>query len=684
MAQVTLSECCDQAARLVQAGQIDWAIRTVRHALLYYPRYIEGHQLLGQLLLEAGNHPEATVQFRRVLSADPEHVAAWVALSSIHQAAGDVDNALEHMRRACDLAPSDADLRRRLDSLAQTYLGDAAGQPEFTRPALGRIYARNGLYAKAIQEFRAVLVEEPARSDVQIALAETLWRDGRCVEAAELCHTILASLPHALKANLILAAIQLNNGQSEAAQSYLSSARALDPENSVAQAFFGEASPLAPQVVKVEQLEETGAESGALAVSLMPVDGPPRLSLEPARDGENEIYQEETARMSESDRAGEDLEIPDWLKGVGDDLLAEETVAQQPPRPPGDAAAADLDLATRLSRLTEGEIAAQAAAAGEVAPALAREAEPSPKPETEIPVWLMGSSEPVSLIVPETQAHGGEVNAAELPATEVPEWLRELQQSGVAPGESTAEVAPPASPAATTTAPAEEAEMPDWLRRLRDDSNAAVEAEPAYRLTAELPEIQADTPIPEGALPAEEIIAPEPTVQEPPEPPMQAEERLPEPLSPELTAAAPVMPAVAAAEGKVTPTPPPAELEVGPPAELPAGIEGPGAVTAPVTGEPVSAEPATPAEDVSKESAERLILARQALESGQWREALAAYTVLVNSAEALDRVMADLEEGVRQHPDDSAGYQLLGDAYVRDGRLPAALQAYRTALVKLY
>jgi len=508
---------------------MDWAIRTIRHALLYYPRYIEGHQLLGQLLLQAGNHPEAAVEFKRVLGADPEHGAAWVALSNIYQAAGDAKEAFEHMQRACDLAPSDADLRRRLDGLVQTYLGNAAGQPEFTRPALGRIYARNGLYAKAIQEFRAVLVEEPARSDVQIALAEALWRDGRYVEAAELCHTILAGLPNALKANLILAAIQLNNGQSEAAQPYLSNARALDPENSVAHTLFGEASPLAPQVVGVEQLEEGGAEAGTLAVSLMPVDRPPRLDLEPARDVEKETDQEETARMSERDRPGEDIEIPDWLKGVGDDLLAEEAVAEQPLQPPGDAADADLDLATWLSRPTEGEIAAQTAAAGELAPAPAREAGPSPEPKTEIPVWLMGGGEPASLTLPETQAAEGEVHAPEPPAPEVPEWLRELQLSGPAPGQPAAEVSPP-PPAATTAVLPDEAEapMPNWLRRLRDDFRAEAGAGPADRPAAELPGMQADTSVPESALPAEEIITPEPTVQEAPEPPPQAEERLPE------------------------------------------------------------------------------------------------------------------------------------------------------------
>jgi cytochrome c-type biogenesis protein CcmH/NrfG len=46
-------------------------------------------------------------------------------------------------------------------------------------------------------------------------------------------------------------------------------------------------------------------------------------------------------------------------------------------------------------------------------------------------------------------------------------------------------------------------------------------------------------------------------------------------------------------------------------------------------------------------------------------------------------VIDNLEVAVRRHPDDPAGYQLLGDACMKDGRLHAALEAYRVALSKL-
>ena len=74
---------------------------------------------------------------------------------------------------------------------------------------------------------------------------------------------------------------------------------------------------------------------------------------------------------------------------------------------------------------------------------------------------------------------------------------------------------------------------------------------------------------------------------------------------------------------------------------------------------------------------------RAALNAGDWPEALTIYETLVSSSEMLDEVIENLETGVQQNPDDAAGFQLLGDARMKDGRLQDALQAYRTALGKL-
>jgi tetratricopeptide (TPR) repeat protein len=88
-------------------------------------------------------------------------------------------------------------------------------------------------------------------------------------------------------------------------------------------------------------------------------------------------------------------------------------------------------------------------------------------------------------------------------------------------------------------------------------------------------------------------------------------------------------------------------------------------------------------EDLPRDPAARLSMARAALNAGDWAEALTIYRTLVTSSEMLDSVIDNLQIGLRRHPDDANGYELLGDAFVKDGRLQDALQAYRTALAKL-
>ena len=96
-----------------------------------------------------------------------------------------------------------------------------------------------GLYERAIGEFQAVLRQDPDLPDIRIALAEALWREGRRLEAVEVCLEILEALPNSLKANLILGEIWTQGGNEEAGEEKLEAARALDPENRVAQEMMG-------------------------------------------------------------------------------------------------------------------------------------------------------------------------------------------------------------------------------------------------------------------------------------------------------------------------------------------------------------------------------------------------------------------------------------------------------------
>jgi len=74
-----------------------------------------------------------------------------------------------------------------------------------------------------------------------------------------------------------------------------------------------------------------------------------------------------------------------------------------------------------------------------------------------------------------------------------------------------------------------------------------------------------------------------------------------------------------------------------------------------------------------------LALARSLWQAGEQREALEAYTRVIRPGKFLESVVSDLEECVEQDPDVSAR-RVLGDAYMKDGRLQDALDIYRRAL----
>jgi predicted Zn-dependent protease len=310
METITLQEYCEQARSFVQAGEADKAIRIVRHILRQHPQHVQSYRLLGQALLAAGNYEEADQQFRRVLSADPEDVASRVGLAKIYEARGRFDKAIWQMQRAQELSPGDADLRAQLGRLISAQAGDGTPQqPDLTRAALARIHASNGLYDKAVQEFRAVLAENPGRVEVEATLAEVLWRSGQTLQAGELGRRILDKLPHALKANLIVGALCVNSGQLDAAQPYLELAQALDPENWVAQSLFGEQSPLPPRPVTIERLAEEQVERIELKPPAPPAESAPVVqNLEPESDWRSTLHEEEAAPMSDEERPEEVVE----------------------------------------------------------------------------------------------------------------------------------------------------------------------------------------------------------------------------------------------------------------------------------------------------------------------------------------------------------------------------------------
>jgi len=335
-------------------------------------------------------------------------------------------------------------------------------------------------------------------------------------------------------------------------------------------------------------------------------------------------------------------------------------------------------------------------------------AEPEAGPPAETPEWLAelesedmllteaDFEEPIELETGEMPEWLGEVMAEEPPFVEewapepaegeapedqLPDWLREFREQAREPRPEP----PPEVGAFEVPAEAEEgaqyaepSELPDWLLHLREgvsevqapelpEELALPEVEVPSETEAVFPELEITQPEAVGPQLVEELIEPE-VIEE--EVSLMPEEVLELPEAEEIPSVEPA-PEFELAEA---PEPEPELAEV-PEPEL---------AEAPVPELLVTRKLEAPrVEDLPKDPATRLSLARAAFNAGDWADALTIYETLVSSSEMLDSVIDNLEVGVRRYPHDPAGYQLLGDACMKDGRLHAALEAYRTALSKI-
>ncbi len=826
MDQVSLREYREWAATLIESGQPQAALRLARHILQHFPLSLRDHCLLGHALLGLGRTHEAAEQFHRVLAADPENVEARLGLATVYERTGDRQRARDQLQYAFDLFPGDSSLRARLNTLAEALSSPEAAAPVgLSRAALARIYARNGLRAKAIQELRAVLMQQPQRQDVRLALAEALWQEGHLVEAIEESERVLQALPEALKASLIIAAVWSESSQPERAQPYLARARALDPENELACALFGTRSPLPSVNPMLDRLKD---EAGILPRAA--VSAPASVARQAMDHLVGVSEEKEATPMSEQSPSEEAFEIPDWLRGLGDELLSREEekgketseAAETTATPAEPASEPQLPewLQALIARAEAGGAGAAAASEtteelpawlaetpAEETSAAAPSGEPQ-LPDTEELAWLSEAAQmPEESPPPDTEVELPEwlreiqrgrtpqfaekaEQEAEGDLTSLPEWLREdAMAARVAPvqtdelpdwlrGEPTAaETAPPTAEEtpewlredamAARVAPVQTDELPDWLRgeptaaetvpptaeetpeQLREaaEPTVSLEAHPAppaaesVWLTEEsaevaLPAAPAEVPAAAAMPSEEEALLPEwlrelraAAPEQPEETPTEPEGEAPLPdwlyrlraglaeeapplgtreLEADLAKLSVIPPAeteeTPPTQPEVTPEPTPtAEVaeetlpEVAPEApvevaEAAAPMEetAPEAVpTAAVAAEaPVEMMETAPAAEVAvaipETPSERLAMARKAVVAGQWSQALELYASLVASSELLGSVISDLEEGIRRHPDDYQGYQLVGDAYMKEGRLAEALRAYRMALNKLH
>ena len=252
---------------------------------------------------------------------------------------------------------------------------------------------------------------------------------------------------------------------------------------------------------------------------------------------------------------------------------------------------------------------------------------------------------------------------------------------------------------------AEDDDLPSWLQGV--DTTPVVEEDsdlPAWLRTAPA---NTDSDV-ASWLDQQMVGEPEPVVAASTAYGLPSDERLPygnEGVLPGWYAAfAPSYPETAPApvvEKQVTPppapTPPPVQQPVAsqPPAPSAAPTPAPQRPTAPpppppptqveqkavvLPDDPQFAEYRTRLEQNPTDHDTRLTLARQLGRTGNVNDSLGQYEALIQNAVKLDVVTTDLTTLIKQLPSHPKARRLLGDVYMRQGRLQEALDTYRGAL----
>jgi tetratricopeptide (TPR) repeat protein len=448
MARVTLQEYCDLARELIDGHRYADAIAICRHILKRYPRHIRTYQILGEACLESGELEEAMDIFKRLLeNADPENLSAYAGLGVAYQEKGQLGEAIWYMERAFELAPNNEATRNTLRQLYAQRDGKEPDRIRHSKAALARLYARGGQYHQAIEEFRRLLEteEQHDRMDLKVSLAETLWRDGRREQATELAREILQTAPDCLKALLLLGKITIEKGRHEEGKAILTRTRWLDPENKVAQALFGEGSPLPPEVVLIPRIELETRAALALATPAEVVVEPSAEEVAPAVE---EIASEPTAEptevpaaiseeaaaisVAEEPSAGAPAAAVEPIPAAIEEAVAEEPVAEEGApvvgEPPAPAA-------------TETALITAPVQASEAVPAVALEPAVPPVEDQAAPIVIEAAAA--------TEAQAVETPAAETEAVVEPiaaEAASKKRGRRAAPQATTLEAAVPATP----------------------------------------------------------------------------------------------------------------------------------------------------------------------------------------------------------------------------------------------
>jgi tetratricopeptide (TPR) repeat protein len=175
-----------------------------------FPRNLHTYQILSKGLLQKQDFVTAGKVFDVILQIDPDDFVSQIGKSMISENDANLVEALDHMKRAFELQPSNEGLQNELKRLFLAKDGVQPNKIQLTRGALIKMYLNGKLYPQAIAEAKIGLSETPHRVDYKIALAKSYFESGDNIQAVETCVEIVREMPYCLSANEILDQIITN------------------------------------------------------------------------------------------------------------------------------------------------------------------------------------------------------------------------------------------------------------------------------------------------------------------------------------------------------------------------------------------------------------------------------------------------------------------------------------------
>ncbi len=359
MAEVRLTEAVDEAEAAIESGNYDGAIETCQRILGQFPEFARAHRIMGEAFAEQGDLDAARQAYQRTLERDPQSIAAHTGLGMLAEDGNELESAVAHFQVAWEIDPRRRDLREHVSRVSQELYG-SDGRLYLTRAALASLHFHAGRWDRAVSEAAQVLQELSSRIDVQVRLAEALWRRGDDEQARQVSSTVLRSLPQAVVPLLILADIERRQGNEQEARDLREKARGIDPDG-----------------VRATDLMMVGLDDQAdfLAVDEIPLVHEQVVSEEPARyapaldfmgsdepepadepGGTDGLSQEDSGEPVSESASEPDVQPFSW-SDVGDEDLEASDLESASEQPAGiDSPAMDAGEDESFDLLTDDEL----------------------------------------------------------------------------------------------------------------------------------------------------------------------------------------------------------------------------------------------------------------------------------------------------------------------------------------